>query len=96
MKQLLLRIPDDLHHRITARAQRSGRSANAIATEILEVGVLDETGDERAALRAKARRLGVLGTSPGKVAGVPIDSAGALASMSGVGPVLDDLLADGR
>lgn len=95
MKQLLLRLPDDLHKRISARARRTGRSANAIATEILEGGVADETGDARAALRARARRLGVLGNSPASV-GVAGDREAVIESMRGRGRVLDDLLADGR
>ncbi len=41
MRQLLLRIPDDLHARLTGRARRSGRSANAIAMELVEQGVAD-------------------------------------------------------
>lgn len=95
MKQLLLRLPDDLHLRISARARRTGRSANAIATEILEGGVADETGDARAALRARARRLGVLGVSPASAA-VAGDRDAVIDSMQGRGRVLDDLLADGR
>lgn len=94
MRQLLLRIPDDLHARLTGRARRSGRSANTIATELLEQGVADESGDARAALRARARRLGVLAAH---TAGVPtVDRDDALESMRGIGPVLDQLFADGR
>lgn len=95
MRQLLLRVPDDLHARLAERAQRSGRSANAVATEILEQGVMDESGDARAALRARARRLGLLANRPVS----PVTAArrrAALASARGVGPMLDDLLADGR
>jgi plasmid stability protein len=95
MRQLLLRVPDDLHHRITERARRSGRSANAVATEILEHGVADERGDARAALRAEARRLGVLAPRQAPRVHEP-DREQAIESMRGLGPVLDDLLADGR
>jgi plasmid stability protein len=35
MKQLLLRVPEDLHRRLALRAGREGRSMNAVATEIL-------------------------------------------------------------
>lgn len=96
MKQLLLRIPDDLHERLAARARRAGRSANAVATEILEGGVADETGDARAALRARARRLGVLASVPVSTPPASGDRERILATMRGLGPVLDDLLADGR
>ncbi|MDQ3151666.1 MAG: hypothetical protein M3R63_08100 [Actinomycetota bacterium] len=95
MRQLLLRIPDDLHDRLTGRAHRAGRSANAIATEILEQGVADESGDARATLRGRARRLGVLATST--IPAVPVaDRKAALSSTRGIGPILDELLADGR
>jgi plasmid stability protein len=36
VKQLLLRVPEDLHRRLVARAAREGRSLNAVATEILD------------------------------------------------------------
>ncbi len=95
MRQLLLRLPDDLHARLTGRARRSGRSANAIATELLEQGVLDESGDARATLRSRARRLGVL-AGPA-VAVVPAaDRQTVLESVRGIGPILDELLVEGR
>jgi predicted HicB family RNase H-like nuclease len=36
LKQLLLRVPEDVHRRLAARAKREGRSVNALATEILD------------------------------------------------------------
>lgn len=95
MRQLLLRIPDDLHARLTSRARRAGRSANVIATELLEQGVADESGDARATMRGRARRLGVLAT-PSAVAVPAADRKAAVDSVRGIGPVLDELLADGR
>ncbi|MGH3694762.1 MAG: hypothetical protein ACRDRX_12385 [Pseudonocardiaceae bacterium] len=95
IRQLLLRIPDDLHAPITGRARRSGRSANAIATELLEQGVADESGDARATLRGRARRLGVLATPAAVTVPAP-DREAALASVQGIGPILSELLADGR
>lgn len=96
MRQLLLRIPDDLHARLSSRARRSGRSANAIATELLEQGIADESSDARATLRARARRIGVLATSVAGAVPPAADRETALASARGLGPVLDSLLADGR
>ncbi|MGQ0779428.1 MAG: hypothetical protein ACT4NY_34265 [Pseudonocardiales bacterium] len=66
-----------------------------IATELLEQGVADESGDARATMRGRARRLGVLATSPA-VAVPAADRKAAVDSMRGIGPVLDELLADGR
>jgi plasmid stability protein len=95
MRQMLLRVPDDLHTRLAERARRSGRSVNALATEILDQGVADESSDARAALRARARRLGVLASGPAR--SVPEAARErAIASTRGIGAVLDDLLADGR
>lgn len=36
MKQLLLRVPDELHERLSAHARAEGRSINALATETLD------------------------------------------------------------
>lgn len=95
MRQLLLRIPDDLHARLTSRARRAGRSMNMIATELSEQGVADESSDARATLRGRARRLGVLATAA-TVAVSATDREAAVNSARGIGPVLDELLADGR
>ena len=95
MKQLLLRVPDDLHRRLAARAARDGRSVNAVATEILDAVVDAGEGDRRARLRSRAASLGVLrGASA-----APVDAAcreRVVASTKGMGPVLDALLADER
>ena len=66
-----------------------------IATEILEQGVADESGDARAALRSRAPRLGVLAT-PRAATGPALDREAALASVRGIGPILDELLTDRR
>jgi plasmid stability protein len=95
VKQLLVRVPDDLHARLLARAKRSGRSATAIVTELLEAGVGDESGDTRADLRARARRLGVLASAPAPAVD-PAARRSALRAFRGIGPVIDDILADGR
>jgi plasmid stability protein len=95
LKQLLVRVPDDLHARLLARAKRSGRSATAIATELLEAGVGDESGDARADLRARARRLGLLASAPAPAVD-PAARRSALRALRGIGPVIDDILADGR
>lgn len=95
MKQVLLRVPDDLHARLAERARRAHRSVNAVANDILDAGVADETGDARATLRAKARRLGLLANTPTRAVSDEARSA-ALASTQGIGPILDDLLEHGR
>jgi hypothetical protein len=93
VKQLLVRIPDDLHARLVARAKRVGRSTTSIVTELLEVGVGDGSGDARADLRARARRLGVLATAPAPAVDVATRQS-AVEAMRGIGPVIDRILAD--
>jgi plasmid stability protein len=96
MKQLLLRIDDDLHQRITRRARRTGRSINVTAGEILAHGVSDEVWDARTELRARARRLGVLAERPPAPPVTEADRERALAGTKGIGPILDEFWAEGR
>jgi len=95
MKQLLLRVPDEVHRRLTARAARHGRSVNAVATEILDAAVDADEGDRRARLRARAATLGILRARP-----APTVAAARrrriVASTKGTGPVVERLLADDR
>ncbi|MHB1444255.1 MAG: FitA-like ribbon-helix-helix domain-containing protein [Acidimicrobiales bacterium] len=95
MKQLLLRVPDDIHRRLTARAARAGQSVNAVANEILDAAVDADEGDRRTRLRARVAMLGLLqsGTEP-IVAGQR--RRRLMASTRGTGPVLDRLLAEER
>jgi hypothetical protein len=61
MKQLILRVPDDLHRRITARADREGLSVNAWMNSLLDVTVdADIAEDRQARADAKAAMLGML------------------------------------
>ncbi|HYZ99544.1 MAG TPA: toxin-antitoxin system HicB family antitoxin [Acidimicrobiales bacterium] len=95
MKQLLLRVPEDVHRRLAARAGREGRSINAVATEILDAAAEADRGDRRARLRAEAAGAGIL-----RVTGAPRVSARQrrriIESTRGWGPVADRLIADER
>jgi plasmid stability protein len=99
VKQVLLRVPDDVHQRLTERAAAERRSVNALATEILDRGVDASAGSsERSRVVAKARRLGLLAEAP---PGQPVDDpegarAAALRASRGIGPLLDALLDEGR
>lgn len=95
MRQLLLRVPEDLHERISARAAREGRSVNQLASEILDAAADADRRGRSGRLRAQAAARGVLGPP------VPADSAhpdraSAIESMRGIGHVLDDELAADR
>lgn len=95
MRQLLLRVPDDLHARLAARAAREGRSVNQVASEILDAAADADRGDRRTQLRASAAAQGVLAP----IAPVQIGPAArrrAVEGMAGIGPILDQLLDEDR
>lgn len=95
MKQLLLRVPDEVHARLTARAARIGRSVNAVATEILDAAVGSGEGDRRARVKARAAALGIMRAAPGKAVAAARRRQ-IIASTRGAGPVLDRWLAEER
>lgn len=95
MKQLLLRVPDDVHRRLAARAARDGRSVNALANEILDAAVDVDEGDRRARLRAQAALRGVVRAREGS----PLSGRrrrSIVDSTRGTGAILDRLLAEER
>lgn len=95
MKQLLLRVPDDVHRRLAARAAREGRSINAVATELLDLAADVDQGDRRSRLRARAAAAGLLRSAPAPVL-PPDERQGIIASTRGLGQVADALIADER
>ncbi|MFC9694841.1 toxin-antitoxin system HicB family antitoxin [Kribbella sp. NPDC056951] len=97
MRQLLLRVPDDLHARLTARAQQEGQSVNALATELLDHVIEEDSASVRRRLRAKAHQLGVLAEphAPRRTLS-PAARRAALDSARGLGQVVDEILEDGR
>jgi hypothetical protein len=102
MKQLLLRVPEDLHRRLAARAAREGRSMNAVAGAMLDAATDADLGippnpaptpQER--LRARARALGMLSEVPA----APVSKTERdriIASTRGIGKVLDRIIAEDR
>ena len=95
MKQLLLRIPDELHHKLTVHAARSGRSVNSVATDILDSAIDAENGGRQERLRARAAALGILRQAPAEVVGDE-ERVRALAMTRGLGQVIDRLLDEER
>lgn len=95
VKQLLLRVPEELHRRLMARAAREGRSLNAVATEILDAAAEADAGDRRARVRAAAAASGALRP----LTAGPVSVARrqrAIASTRGLGGQLDRLLDEER
>lgn len=95
MKQLLLRVPDEIHRRLTARAARDGRSVNAVATAILDAAADADQGDRRDRLRARAATLGIVRAAPARSVS-PARRRRIVASTRGTGAILDRLLAEER
>ncbi|MBS1848374.1 MAG: toxin-antitoxin system HicB family antitoxin [Actinobacteria bacterium] len=95
VKQMLLRIPEDLHRRMTAQAANAGRSLNRWATDVLDAAVSADEDDRRGRLRSEALRLGIDRWQTAPAVG-RTRRRRILASTGGIGLVLDDLLADER
>ncbi len=74
MRQLLLRVPDELHERLSARARADGRSINMIANEVLDLAVTDRPVSVRDLIRARASAAGILATTGrGAIEAPPIE-----------------------
>lgn len=95
VRQLLLRVPDEVHRRLAARAEREGRSVNSVANEILDAAIDADQGDPRSRLRARALAAGVLREVPAQTVDA-VRRRRALESVRGIGPTLDDLLDEER
>jgi hypothetical protein len=97
MKQLLLRVPEDLHRRLAARAGREGRSLNAVATEILDAAADADHGDRRARARARAAAAGLLSGEMHTAQHVSQrQRRRIIESTRGLGPIVDELIAEER
>ncbi|NEE04035.1 toxin-antitoxin system HicB family antitoxin [Phytoactinopolyspora halotolerans] len=100
MRQLLLRIPDDLHARLTAKAKREGISVNALANKALHSaapaeGPADGVTTRRYRLKERAREMGILVESPAPPV-TPERFSAALKETEGIGPVVTELWTKGR
>ncbi|WP_156925756.1 FitA-like ribbon-helix-helix domain-containing protein [Glycomyces arizonensis] len=99
MKQLLLRVDDELHARLSERAKREHRSVNAIANEILSVVREDDRRSLEERVKARAAALGVLATPlrpVEKTEDIDALRARAIESMRGAGRILDAVLDEDR
>lgn len=95
MRQLLLRVPDELHQRIAARAAREGRSINQLANDILDAAADADRGGRSDRLRAQAAAGGVFRPVPAAEM-ARNDRHQAIESMKGIGPIVDEELAADR
>ena len=95
MKQILLRVPDEVHRRLTERARRDGRSVNALAGELLDLGASADEGGRRGRLRARAAAAGLSATVEAEATEAP-DRESLAVQTRGWGAVAGDLLAQER
>lgn len=96
MKQILVRVDDDLHARLRAEAAQSGRSMNAVLNDAIRRILVAPAQSERQRVRTRARALKVL-TLPTPAA--PVDQTQWLATQETLrdrGTMLDSLLDEQR
>lgn len=98
MKQVTLRLPEELDEALKKGAASRGESVNAYATSVLSAAVdPDLAGDEAARLRARLARAGLLDegrSEPRKRP--PAAPAREARARAGGGRQLSDLVREGR
>lgn len=98
MKQLTLRVPDDLVAELKAAAAAEGKSVNALAETALMALVDPEAeGEEIERIRARLRRAGLLFETPPFSGQVPDPDEVAEAGRAAAhGTLLSDLVSEDR
>ena len=96
MRQLLLRVPDELHERLARRAAAEGVSINALANGALEMSVTGGATTGRDVVRARAATRGLLRLVPEVTAPRPAAIAKAYAALAKLTITADDLIDEQR
>jgi|SRR5215207_792445 len=98
MRQVTLRLPDQLVTRLKQVSGERGDSVNAYAAAVLAAAVDPELeGDEVARVRARLARAGLLATAPHSAGPRPDDAAVSRARRAaGKGRPLSELVREGR
>jgi plasmid stability protein len=102
MKQLLLRVDDGLHARLREQATAAGKSVNALANEILCLGIDPANLSRRDRLQLRLMAVGEVGRGNRRSSAASAQSltpanlaavrARALDAVRGIGPMADQLL----
>jgi hypothetical protein len=98
MKQLLLRVDDELHARLAAHARSRGTSVNALANQILQFGIDPAAMSRLDRLKLRLIALGEIAggrtereAAPGAVSSISAElRAQAIESLRGAGPGFAD------
>lgn len=98
MRQVTLRLPDDLADRLKEAAQAQERSVNGYATAVLAAAVDPElAGDEAARVRERLARAGLLAPTSAAARARPSKAAVTRArKRAGKGRALSELVSEGR
>lgn len=98
MRQLTLRVPDELARRLKEAAAGGGRSVNSYATAVLSAAVdPDLAGDEATRLRERLARAGLLAPAGAESRRRPSKRAAAGARRrAGAGRQLSELVSEDR
>ena len=102
MKQLLLRVDDELHARLTVQARSAGISVNALANQVLGLAIDPANLSRRDRLQLRLMALGEIGRDRPRTPRLEAPAITseelealrerALASMRGAGAIGDDLI----
>jgi predicted transcriptional regulator len=98
MRQVTLRLPDDLAERLKQAARAQERSVNGYATAVLAAAVDPElAGDEATRVRERLARAGLLAPTSASARRRPSKAAVARArKRAGKGRSLAELVSEGR
>lgn len=98
VRQVTLRLPDELVERLKEAARAQERSVNGYATAVLAAAVDPElAGDEAARVRERLARAGLLAPTSATARRPPSKAAVARArKRAGKGRALADLVSEGR
>lgn len=61
MKQLLLRVPDETHARVTQQARQAGVSVNSYVNRLLSLGINPDAISRRDRLKLRLMEVGLVG-----------------------------------
>ena len=92
MKQLLLRVDDQLHARLVVEAKSTGRSVNSLANEVLARAVDGESASRRERLNKRLRELGIADMNWGDLPKSNYTREDALAESRGMGLSADEAI----
>lgn len=96
MKQLLLRVDDQLHAELTAQARASGRSVNSLANEVLSLAVHGHSTSRRDRLEQRIAALGTVDMNWGELPVAAYSREDAVTESKGIDPVPEGVLGSER